>query len=94
MDLIVSTGEGKTRTMDTRTTVYRKTDDVYQLKMKASRGTIRIKRNARVLRRSQGLVPAYFALIIIIVVHVVKHQRTFMVCLWICAGSTEMALFA
>ena len=27
--------------------------------------------------KSQGLVPAYFALIIIIVVHVVKHQLAF-----------------
>ena len=38
IDLIVSTGEGRTKTHDTRTTVFRKTDDTYQLKMKASRG--------------------------------------------------------
>lgn len=37
IDLIVSTGEGRTKTLDTRTTVFRKTDDLYQLKMKASR---------------------------------------------------------
>jgi curved DNA binding protein len=37
IDLIVSTGEGRTKPMDTRTTVFRKTDDTYQLKMKASR---------------------------------------------------------
>jgi curved DNA binding protein len=37
IDLIVSTGEGRTKTHDTRTTVFRKTDEIYQLKMKASR---------------------------------------------------------
>ncbi|XP_015912698.1 proliferation-associated protein 2G4 [Parasteatoda tepidariorum] len=37
VDVLVSTGEGKGREMDTRTTVFKKTDEVYQLKMKASR---------------------------------------------------------
>lgn len=38
IDLIVSTGEGRTKPIDTRTTVFRKTEEIYQLKMKASRG--------------------------------------------------------
>ena len=38
VDLIVSTGDGRTKSLDTRTTVFRKTDEIYQLKMKASRG--------------------------------------------------------
>ena len=38
IDLIVSTGEGRTKPHDTRSTVFRKTEDLYQLKMKASRG--------------------------------------------------------
>lgn len=38
IDVLVSTGEGKARDMDSRTTVYKKNDDiVYSLKMKASR---------------------------------------------------------
>ncbi|KAH7721924.1 DNA-binding protein [Aphelenchoides avenae] len=38
IDVLVSTGEGKAKNLDTRTTVYKKTDDlVYSLKMKASR---------------------------------------------------------
>uniref|UniRef100_A0A915BI63 Peptidase M24 domain-containing protein n=1 Tax=Parascaris univalens TaxID=6257 RepID=A0A915BI63_PARUN len=38
IDILMSTGEGKTRDLDTRTTVYKKADDlVYSLKMKASR---------------------------------------------------------
>lgn len=37
IDVIISTGEGKGRELDTRTTVYKKRDMVYQLKMKASR---------------------------------------------------------
>ncbi|KAJ8306886.1 hypothetical protein KUTeg_014970 [Tegillarca granosa] len=37
IDVLVSTGEGKGRELDTRTTVYKKKDIVYQLKMKASR---------------------------------------------------------
>ena len=43
IDLIVSTGEGRTKTHDTRTTVFRKTDEIYQLKMKASRGGLVIQ---------------------------------------------------
>ncbi|KAI5637415.1 metallopeptidase family m24 domain-containing protein [Phthorimaea operculella] len=37
MDVLVSTGEGVGREMDTRCTIYKKTDEVYQLKLKASR---------------------------------------------------------
>ncbi|XP_060564713.1 proliferation-associated protein 2G4-like, partial [Ruditapes philippinarum] len=37
IDVLVSSGEGKGREMDTRTTVFKKKDIVYQLKMKASR---------------------------------------------------------
>lgn len=37
IDVLVSTGEGKGRELDTRATIYKKTDEVYQLKMKASR---------------------------------------------------------
>lgn len=37
VDVLISTGEGKGREMDSRTTVFKKTDTVYQLKMKASR---------------------------------------------------------
>lgn len=37
IDVLVSTGEGKGREMDTRATIYKKTDEVYQLKMKYSR---------------------------------------------------------
>lgn len=38
VDLLISTGEGKTKEKDTRTTVYKKTENTYSLKMKASRG--------------------------------------------------------
>lgn len=37
IDVLVSTGEGKGREKDTRTTVYKKKDTIYNLKMKASR---------------------------------------------------------
>lgn len=37
VDVLISSGEGKGRELDTRTTVYKKKDMVYQLKMKASR---------------------------------------------------------
>jgi len=37
IDVLVSTGEGKGREIDSKTTVYKKTDDVYQLKLKNSR---------------------------------------------------------
>jgi len=38
MDVLVTTGEGKARETDSRTTVYKRSDDVvYQLKMKTSR---------------------------------------------------------
>lgn len=38
VDILISTGEGKTKEKDTRTTVYKRTDNTYSLKMKASRG--------------------------------------------------------
>lgn len=38
VDLLISTGDGKTKEKDTRTTVYKKTENIYSLKMKASRG--------------------------------------------------------
>ncbi|XP_033629045.1 proliferation-associated protein 2G4-like [Asterias rubens] len=37
IDVLVSTGDGKVRERDTRTTIYKKTEVVYNLKMKASR---------------------------------------------------------
>jgi len=37
IDILISTGEGKGREKDTRCTVYKKKDIIYQLKMKASR---------------------------------------------------------
>ena len=37
IDIAVSTGDGKPRPTDTRTTVHRRTDEQYNLKMKASR---------------------------------------------------------
>ncbi|XP_013200332.1 proliferation-associated protein 2G4 [Amyelois transitella] len=37
MDVLISTGEGVGREMDTRCTIYKKTDEIYQLKLKASR---------------------------------------------------------
>ncbi|GFS94189.1 proliferation-associated protein 2G4 [Trichonephila clavipes] len=40
VDVLISTGEGKGKEMDARTTVYKKTDEMYQLKMKASRAFI------------------------------------------------------
>lgn len=38
MDVLVSTGEGVGREQDTRVTIYKKTEETYQLKLKASRG--------------------------------------------------------
>lgn len=37
MDVLVSSGEGVGKEMDTRVSVYKKTDETYQLKLKASR---------------------------------------------------------
>ncbi|XP_063227576.1 proliferation-associated protein 2G4 [Bacillus rossius redtenbacheri] len=37
MDVLVSTGEGVGRELDARCTIYKKTDETYQLKLKASR---------------------------------------------------------
>ncbi len=37
LDVLVSTGEGKPKESDTRTTVYKKKDIIYQLRMKTSR---------------------------------------------------------
>ncbi|XP_064464227.1 proliferation-associated protein 2G4-like [Ornithodoros turicata] len=40
IDVLVSTGEGKGREMDTRTTVYKRTDETYLLRSKASRAFV------------------------------------------------------
>lgn len=40
IDVLVSTGDGKGRELDTRATIYKKTDEMYQLKMKASRAVL------------------------------------------------------
>lgn len=40
IDVLVSTGEGVGREMETRTTVYKKTNETYMLKMKASRALL------------------------------------------------------
>ncbi|XP_028131164.1 proliferation-associated protein 2G4 [Diabrotica virgifera virgifera] len=37
MDVLISTGEGVGKEADTRVSVYKKTDEIYQLKLKASR---------------------------------------------------------
>lgn len=37
MDVLISTGEGVGKEADTRVSIYKKTDEVYQLKLKASR---------------------------------------------------------
>jgi curved DNA binding protein len=37
VDVLVSTGEGKGREVDSKTTIYKKTEDIYQLKLKVSR---------------------------------------------------------
>ncbi|VBB34235.1 unnamed protein product [Acanthocheilonema viteae] len=43
IDILMSTGEGKTRILDSRTTIYKKVDDlVYSLKVKASRCEVEI----------------------------------------------------
>lgn len=39
IDVLISSGEGKPRELDTRTSVYKRNPEIlYQLKMKASRG--------------------------------------------------------
>ncbi|CAG9559849.1 unnamed protein product [Danaus chrysippus] len=45
MDVLISTGEGVGREMDTRCTIYKKTDEIYQLKLKSSRTFYREVRN-------------------------------------------------
>lgn len=40
IDVLISTGDGKGRELDTRATIYKKTDEVYQLKMRASRNVL------------------------------------------------------
>lgn len=40
IDVLISTGDGKGREADMRSTIYKKTDEVYQLKMKASRAVL------------------------------------------------------
>lgn len=42
IDVLVSTGEGKGREMNTRTTVYKRTDETYLLRSKASRAFVSI----------------------------------------------------
>ncbi|KPM09685.1 methionine aminopeptidase-like protein, partial [Sarcoptes scabiei] len=37
IDVLITTGDGKARELDSKTTIYKKTDSTYQLKMKASR---------------------------------------------------------
>jgi hypothetical protein len=37
VDILISSGEGKPRETDIRTTVYKKKDFIYQLRMKSSR---------------------------------------------------------
>lgn len=37
MDVLISTGEGVGRESDKRVTIYKKTDEVYQLKLKTSK---------------------------------------------------------
>ena len=38
VNILLSTGEGKSRQLDTRTTVYKRSNERYNLKMKASKG--------------------------------------------------------
>lgn len=40
IDVLISTGDGKGREIDGRATIYKKTEEVYQLKMKASRAVL------------------------------------------------------
>lgn len=40
IDVLVSTGDGKGREIESRATIYKKTDEMYQLKMKASRAVL------------------------------------------------------
>lgn len=40
VDVLISTGEGKGKELDSKATIYKKTDEVYQLKMKASRAVL------------------------------------------------------
>ena len=42
IDILVSTGDGKAKEKDSRTTVYKRTPNMYSLKMKTSRGTLMI----------------------------------------------------
>lgn len=38
VDLLISSGDGKVKEKETRTTVYKRTSNTYSLKMKTSRG--------------------------------------------------------
>ncbi|SAL95416.1 hypothetical protein [Absidia glauca] len=40
VDILISSGEGKVRSLESRTTIYKKTDTRYQLKMAASRAVL------------------------------------------------------
>ena len=42
IDILVSTGDGKAKEKDSRTTVYKRTPNMYSLKMKTSRGTVQL----------------------------------------------------
>ncbi len=47
VDIVVSTGNGKAKDHSARTTVFKKNETIYHLKMKASRSKIHIHSNAR-----------------------------------------------
>jgi hypothetical protein len=42
IDVLVSTADGKAKEKDSRTTVYKRTPNMYSLKMKTSRGTLQV----------------------------------------------------
>ncbi|KAI7859508.1 DNA-binding protein [Circinella umbellata] len=46
VDILISSGEGKVRQLNARTTVYKKTDSRYQLKMKTSRDVLHEIKNS------------------------------------------------
>jgi hypothetical protein len=41
MDVLISTGEGAGKELDTKVSIYKKTDENYLLKLKASQGILR-----------------------------------------------------
>lgn len=58
IDILISSGDGKAKEKDTRTTVYKRTPNMYSLKMKTSRGTVRWYTN-RFLRVCHDVVICY-----------------------------------